>query len=70
MHTKQLSAELEKIIDAHGARAVLEAFADVAYDKAEHLQSNWQDARSARNWSKLGTRLCKLVDWSREIMGM
>jgi Zn-dependent M32 family carboxypeptidase len=60
--------ELEALIDRYGARTVLEQFADIAYGKAEHLESNWQDKRSARNWSKLGQRLTKLVDWSRDVI--
>jgi hypothetical protein len=64
----ELERQLEALIDQHGARHVLEAFAGIAYDKAEHLARNWQDKRSASNWMKLGHRLCKLVDWSRDII--
>lgn len=65
-----LLRELEALIDGHGARAVLEAFSEIAWGKAEHLQANWQDEQSAKHWSRLARKLCGVVDWARDVVGM
>jgi hypothetical protein len=46
----QLERELERIIDRLGLYEALQAIADIAYDKAEHLASVWQDHAAARQW--------------------
>lgn len=58
--------QLEALIDRYGARTVLAEFADIAYGKAEHLRSNWQDKPAANIWAKLGRKLGVLVDWTNE----
>lgn len=43
---------LEVLIDAHGLSKVLEALATICHGKAEHLESNWQDAITAKAWTR------------------
>lgn len=49
---------LEAMIDAAGLAAVLAALATICHDKAEHVQSNWQDTARARHW----TRAAKVIE--------
>lgn len=44
--------ELEALIDTYGLASVLEHIAEICHEKADHLRSNWQDARSGRVWDK------------------
>jgi hypothetical protein len=46
--TKKL--ELEVLIDRLGLYETLQAIVDVAYAKADHLASAWQDHEAARRW--------------------
>ena len=54
---KETILHLESIIDAIGLMNTLEAIADICYDKAEHLRSNWQDEKSAKCWESDGDEL-------------
>ena len=49
--------ELEGIVDQAGLRNVLFALEQICFAKAQHLEANWQDARTAKVWSRYG-RLC------------
>ena len=42
--------ELEGMVDKVGLSNVLYALAHIAFMKAEHLQSNWQDKAGAKAW--------------------
>jgi hypothetical protein len=42
--------ELELMIDKIGLSHVLFKLAEVCGDKAEHLRSNWQDEKAAKEW--------------------
>jgi hypothetical protein len=46
--------DLEQMIDARGLYGVLEDIAAICYAKAEHLETNWQDANAAKVWQKCG----------------
>jgi hypothetical protein len=49
--TKQaLSVELERMVDNTSLASVLDALATIAAEKADHIDSNWQDAGLARVW--------------------
>jgi len=54
------SEHLEQLIDAYGLPRLLAEMADIAYGKAEHVQSNWQDERLAKAWTKVGMELAAL----------
>lgn len=51
------SETLEGLIDTHGLANVLEALVAICYEKASHLQTNWQDDGAAREWTKAGRRI-------------
>jgi hypothetical protein len=46
--------QLERLIDQTSLSAVLDALQTICDGKAEHLQSNWQDAGAAKNWTRAG----------------
>jgi hypothetical protein len=46
--TKELEVEL--LVDRLGLYELLTLVADVAYAKADHLASAWQDHAAARQW--------------------
>jgi hypothetical protein len=48
---------LERLVDEHGLRAVLEALAEVCGGKAEHVLANWQDKALAKAWDRAGSTL-------------
>jgi hypothetical protein len=48
---------LEGIVDRADLRNVLFALEHICLAKAEHLEENWQDARSAKVWWRQG-RIC------------
>ena len=52
---------LEQIIDRVGLAELADSIARIAYEKAEHVQANWQDANLARVWNRVGRRFDKLV---------
>jgi hypothetical protein len=62
-----LAEQLEEIIDSHGITNVLEAIEQVCYEKAEHVQSNWQDRPLAKAWEKVATKLGVAIVASRNI---
>jgi hypothetical protein len=43
---------MDALIDDIGIVRVLEALRDASGAKADHLASNWQDARGAKAWNK------------------
>ena len=59
--TQSRKDEFEAMIDATTLQEVVEALAEIAFEKAAHLRENWQDERSAKVWEKAGERLNKLV---------
>jgi hypothetical protein len=42
--------ELEILVDRLGLYELLSELAEVAYEKASHLQTSWQDHEAARRW--------------------
>jgi hypothetical protein len=53
--------ELESMIDANGLSWVLDHLCDICHAKAEHVQSNWQDAHLAKAWE----RAARTIDAAR-----
>jgi hypothetical protein len=47
-----MADRLETAIDAAGLGMVLEILAGICNEKADHLRSNWQDERTAREWDR------------------
>jgi hypothetical protein len=48
---------LEYFVDQYGLDDVLESLARICYEKANHLESDWQDRITARVWRKAAKRL-------------
>jgi hypothetical protein len=49
----------DKLEDAVGLSALLDAVAQIAFEKAEHIATNWQDASLAKQWEKAGGMIAK-----------
>lgn len=48
------AAMLEVIIDKIGLGNTLATLSTVCHEKAEHIESNWQDPTLAKQWTKAG----------------
>ena len=57
----QLIAEIEPIVDSSSLADVLFALARMCNEKAEHLESNWQDAITARVWDRAARKIDRLA---------
>jgi hypothetical protein len=53
---------LETLVDNLGLDHVLDALATVCFEKAGHLESNWQDSASARLWRRAGKSIDTLTN--------
>jgi len=51
---------IETLIDIYSLSEVIEALSDICMEKAEHVETNWQDHTLAKIWRKDGLRLNKL----------
>ncbi len=47
---REFSEKLEALIDAHGLYNVVETLSTICSEKAEHIETNWQDGKLARQW--------------------
>lgn len=62
LEQKQENADkLEAIIDAIGLRSALFLLAEICDAKAEHLETNWQDADLARAYTKAAIQVERLA---------
>ena len=53
---------LEAIIDKNSLHEVLNALADICAQKADHIQSSYQDKPLAKTWMKASKKLTELED--------
>jgi hypothetical protein len=60
---------LEQLVDSVGFEAVLEALANVAADKAEHILATWQDDALANDYNKVANVLLKAQAKVKSILG-
>ena len=58
----QLEETLEAIVDASSANYVLNSIVQIAWGKADHLRTNWQDESAAKEWESLANKLETLAD--------
>jgi hypothetical protein len=58
---------LEAIVDHAGLRNVVWALAEVCWDKAEHVQANWQDDQLARDWNANAAMLNRFAEKLRNV---
>jgi hypothetical protein len=61
MTMTELENAIEALVDASSLEAVVNALANVAAAKAEHIASNWQDATTAKVWDRAARELDKAV---------
>ena len=54
--------DLEQILDRTGVKGLFEALAEIASEKEDHIQTNWQDSAIAKRWSKLVAKFEKLAE--------
>jgi hypothetical protein len=52
-----LERELEELVDRHGLKTVVDRLASVCWEKAQHVQENWQDKALATRWNQAANRL-------------
>ena len=71
---RTLSDALEQYIDAHsdhgcGVENVLDMVSRICWDKAAHLEENWQDTASAKVWESRAQRIdrCGSEDTFRRV---
>ncbi len=57
MQTRELMAELEKLVDLHGIARVIENLGEICMEKAEHVRANWGDRQLAYSWEALAKLL-------------
>ena len=53
--------DLEQILDRTGVKGLFEALAEIASEKEDHVQTNWQDSATAKRWSRLAAKFEKLA---------
>jgi hypothetical protein len=58
--SKLLSLSLESFIDANSLQDALQLLSEICWQKANHVQSNWQDSKLATVWEHAGTAIDKL----------
>jgi hypothetical protein len=52
LNYKQIT-DLELLVDATSMGDVLAALSEIASEKAEHIQSSWNDKHLAKTWRKV-----------------
>jgi Tfp pilus assembly major pilin PilA len=53
---------IEKYVDKYGLTTVLEHIEGICYGKADHLATNWQDARNANVWVAHANSIRKMIE--------
>lgn len=53
--------DLEQLVGELGLYGVVELLADIASEKAAHIESNWQDRKLAAQWMKTAKLLSSLA---------
>jgi hypothetical protein len=49
---KLITRQIEDAIDSHSLEYVLVIIEEICNEKAEHVESNWQDSRLAKVWGR------------------
>lgn len=57
MSNKEVQSQLESLVNQTSFVEVLRSLSDVACDKAEHLNNNWQDSASVQRYLTVA-KLC------------
>jgi hypothetical protein len=48
----QAKYDLEDMIDKNGLRTIASLLIDICREKAEHIETNWQDKTTAKPWAR------------------
>jgi hypothetical protein len=64
-----LSDQLEKLVDSQGIVNVLGSLARMCYDKAEHIEANWQDKALAGAWNRTASAITKAEGMAERHLG-
>jgi hypothetical protein len=64
------AATLEAIVDAYGLAETLSALSIVCGEKAEHVETNWQDENLAAHWQDASNKLDKLAARYFQVTGL
>lgn len=59
---------LESMIDARGLDHVLLGLECICDEKALHIETNWQDKKTARPWKTMARRIGKLAREASEVL--
>lgn len=51
---EQDKTALEMLMDKYSLKTVLEAISEICHEKAEHVQSAWQDDKLSAAWAAAG----------------
>ena len=60
-YTREERDELENLLDKMSVEGVINALAEICYEKEGHVMESWQDRTLASRWSKLGAKFEKLA---------
>ena len=64
----KLQRSLEELVDKHGLPFLLDAMANVCYEKEIHLQSAWQDEQAATDWREAAWACEKAATTARDLV--
>jgi ribosomal protein S15P/S13E len=64
MTREQMKESLESMLDRApgGLKEILNLLAEICQEKADHLESNWQDRISAQGWMNVADKISELTD--------
>jgi hypothetical protein len=62
MSPRSLTDELERLVDETTLGSVLDALAEVAFEKAEHVSASYSDEPLARLWRRASRQLARLSE--------
>ncbi len=63
----EVLATLEALVDGKGVRYAIEALAEVASAKADHIRENWQDEPLAAKWDRKAAKLLRCAESLKRI---
>jgi hypothetical protein len=58
---------IETLIDKSSVNYVLNVVAQICFEKSDHIEANWQDKNTAKEWSKLAVKIETLADKNEKI---
>jgi hypothetical protein len=58
---KEVKHLMEEVMDKEGLAQLVQLVAEICYEKAEHVLTNWQDKNLAKLWEKDAKLLERVV---------